>query len=93
MSEANLEEVRSIVGEVLQLGPRTQQLQPDTALLGNLPELDSMAVVSVLTALEEHFGITIEDNDVTAEAFENLGRLVALVDEQQSRGLRSKAAP
>lgn len=87
MSEAKFRQVRSIVGEVLQLGPRTGLLHPDTPLLGNLPELDSMAVVSVLTALEEHFGITIEDDDVTAETFETLGSLVELVA-QRSRGLR-----
>lgn len=81
MNVANLEQVRQIVGDVLQLGPRTAELQSDTPLLGNLPELDSMAVVSVLTALEEHFGLTIADDDINAESFETLGSLVELLNQ------------
>ena len=46
------EQVRQIVGDVLQLGDRTAKLEPDTALLGSIPEFDSMAVVSVITALK-----------------------------------------
>jgi acyl carrier protein len=83
MSIATLEEVRLIVGDVLELGPRTAQLRRDTPLLGNLPELDSMAVVSVLSALEEHFGITIHDDEVSAEAFETLGSLIDLLNQNR----------
>lgn len=76
---ATFEQVRQIVGDVLQLGDRTQQLKPDTALLGNIPEFDSMAVVSVITALEEQFDIFVEDDDITGETFENLANLTAFV--------------
>ena len=77
---ASLEEIRQIVGDMLQLGDRTNALQADTALLGNLPEFDSMAVVSVITALEEQFGIIVEDDDISAETFETLGNLVDFVN-------------
>src|SRR5215831_21105075 len=42
-------EVRDVLGKVLQLGDRTQTLHSDSRLLGALPELDSMAVVAVIT--------------------------------------------
>lgn len=71
----SLEDLREIVGEVLQLGDRTSRLTRDSALLGSLPEFDSMAVVSVLTALEERLGIVVEDDEITAETFETLGSL------------------
>lgn len=71
----SLEDVREIVGEVLQLGDRTSRLTGDSALLGSLPEFDSMAVVSVLTALEERLGIVVDDDEITAETFETLGSL------------------
>lgn len=77
---AGLDEIRQIVGEVLQLGERTQGLTADTALLGNIPEFDSMAVVSVITALEEQFGIIVEDDDISAETFETLGKLTDFVN-------------
>ncbi|MDJ0740832.1 MAG: acyl carrier protein [Gammaproteobacteria bacterium] len=76
---ATFEQVRQIVGDVLQLGDRTSALQPDTALLGNIPEFDSMAVVSVITALEDQLGIYVEDDDITGETFETLGNLTAFI--------------
>ena len=77
---ATFEQVRQIVGDVLQLGDRTNSLQPETALLGNIPEFDSMAVVGVITALEEQLGIVVEDDDITGETFETLGNLTEFVN-------------
>jgi acyl carrier protein len=77
---ATFEQVRQIVGDVLQLGDRTASLQPQTALLGNIPEFDSMAVVAVITALEEQFGIVVDDDDITGETFESLENLTAFVN-------------
>lgn len=76
---ATFEQVRQIVGDVLQLGDRTMALEPNTALLGNIPEFDSMAVVGVITALEDQLGIYVEDDDITGETFETLGNLTAFV--------------
>ena len=69
-----------MVAEVLQLGDRAAGMTADTALLGNIPEFDSMAVVSVITALEDQFDIVVEDDDISAETFETLGSLVEFVD-------------
>jgi acyl carrier protein len=71
--------VRQIVGESLELGERTSTLGPETALLGNIPEFDSLAVLGVITALEKNFGIQFEDDDITGETFETLGNLAAFV--------------
>ena len=46
-SMATIDDVISILGEVLQLGNRTAMLQEQTPLLDNLPELDSMAVLTI----------------------------------------------
>ena len=74
-----LEDITQIIAEVLQLGPRASDFGSDTPLLGAVPEFDSMAVVSVLTAVEDNYGITIEDDEVSAEIFETLGGLVDFV--------------
>ena len=76
---ATFEQVRQIVGDVLQLGDRTATLTPGSALLGNIPEFDSMAVVGVITALEEQFGMIVEDDDITADTFETMASLTAFV--------------
>ena len=56
-------EVLSMLDDVLSLRGRAAGFQADTPLLGSLPELDSMAVVSLIGALEEHFGIMVDDDD------------------------------
>ncbi len=77
-----LDEVRKIVGDALQLGERANTLQEDTALLGNLPELDSMAVVTVITVLEEQYGFIVDDDEISAETFATLGSLTEFVQEK-----------
>ena len=73
------EQILNIVGEVLGLDRSKVKLDDTTGLLGHLPEFDSMAVVSILTAIEDHFGITIADDEVDASIFETGGSLTAFV--------------
>ncbi len=75
-----LNEVKEIVGEVLQLGGRIDDFDESTPLLGSVPEFDSMAVVMVLTAIEENFGISVEDDEISAEVFETIGALLQFVN-------------
>lgn len=77
-----LEEVRTLLGSTLRLGARTASLKADTPLLGNLPELDSMAVVAVITALEEHYGFSVSDDEISADTFATLGSLADFVKEK-----------
>ncbi|MEO8037132.1 MAG: acyl carrier protein [Betaproteobacteria bacterium] len=77
---STVDAVRSILEQTLSLGSRAAKLTPESRLLGAIPELDSMAVVSVLTAVEERFDITIEDDELDAQTFESFGALVAFVD-------------
>ncbi|RLA46324.1 MAG: acyl carrier protein [Gammaproteobacteria bacterium] len=75
-----INEVCIIVRDVLVLGDQVSTFNADTPLLGAIPEFDSMAVVSVVTALEEEFGCTFDDDEITAEVFESIGSLVSFVD-------------
>lgn len=77
-----LSDVKKLLGRTLQLGSRTDTLTTDTPLLGALPELDSMAVVSLLTALEDHFGFSIADDEINADTFATLGSLLMFVEEK-----------
>lgn len=74
-----LDEVNAILDEALALEGRARTFDRSTPLLGGLPEFDSMAVVSLVTAMEERFGITVDDDDITAETFETVGTLLAFV--------------
>jgi acyl carrier protein len=77
-----LQEVKTLLIDVLNLGPAGDTLTADSPLLGSLPELDSMAVVTLIGALEEHFGIMVDDDDISASTFATLGSLAAFVAER-----------
>ena len=74
-----LEEVKKIVIDVLALGAAGESRNENSALLGSLPELDSMAVVQLIGALEDHFGFGVDDDEISAANFATLGSLAAFV--------------
>jgi acyl carrier protein len=79
---SSIDEVKSVLNSALQLGGRTRFMDPATPLLGSIPELDSMAVVHLLTALEEHFGFVVADDEIGAETFATVGSLCDFVDQK-----------
>ena len=82
LTETTTEGVKAVLVEVLGIEDRAASVHAGTELLGSLPELDSMAVLELVAALEQRFGVTIDDDEVTAEVFETLGSLAAMVDEK-----------
>lgn len=74
--------VKAVVVETLGVEDRADTLDAGTPLLGSLPELDSMAVLELVLALEQRFEITFDGEDVSAEAFETLASLTALVEDK-----------
>jgi acyl carrier protein len=72
--------VLRVLDEVLSLGGRARAFTRETPLLGGIPELDSMAVVTLITTLEEQFGIVVDDDDIDGDTFANVGALVDFVD-------------
>ena len=80
-SELNVtQEVIRLLDEVLSLEGRTSTFHRDTPLLGAIPELDSMAVVSLMTHLENHFGLVFDDDDMDAHVFATVGSLANFVE-------------
>jgi len=72
--------LRSVLGDVLGLGPvRTAALTAESPLLGALPELDSMAIATLLAGIEDRFGVMFDDAELTGETLASYGSLLALV--------------
>jgi acyl carrier protein len=68
---STLDEVKALVAETLGIEDRLDSLDASTGLLGQLPELDSMAVVMIATEIENRFGFEIDNSDFTAEVFDS----------------------
>ncbi|MBL4894609.1 MAG: hypothetical protein JKY59_07060 [Emcibacter sp.] len=77
-----IKNLREILKTTLQIGDRANDIETETPLLGNIPELDSMAVAMLITSIEEHFDIFIDDDDISAETFETFGSLCDFVEEK-----------
>lgn len=80
-TDIDVDAVKAVVVETLGVQDRADTIDAATPLLDTLPELDSMAVLEVLVELEQRFGITIDGEDVTIEAFQTLTSLTALVEQ------------
>lgn len=85
-------EVLSVLEEVLSLGGRTAGFQRTTLLLGAVPELDSMAVLGLITTLEERFGFLIHDDDIDGAVFATVGSLIDFVASKLDAAKASVAA-
>ena len=78
------QQIKTILSETLNLGNRIDSVSMDTALLGNLPELDSSAVIIVILALEQTFSISIHDDEISAKTFKTLGTLRDFIEKKIS---------
>lgn len=75
------DDVKRILRDTLALdNERVERLSSASPLLGDIVELDSVGVVSVLTALEEEFGITVDDDEISADVFRTLGSLTEFLE-------------
>ncbi|MFV0277721.1 MAG: phosphopantetheine-binding protein [Parahaliea sp.] len=71
-----------VIRDVLMIGDRADDFNAATGLLGAIPEFDSVAVVSLVVALEEEFGCTFEDDELNAEVFATVGSLASAVEQK-----------
>lgn len=81
---ATLNEVKSVLVTSLGIEDRAAAIDASTELFGGIPELDSLAVLELVTAIEDKFGITIEDEEFGGEIFETLGSLTEFVESKKS---------
>jgi acyl carrier protein len=77
----HLTAVLRVLDDALQLQGRSTSFNPETPLMGSVPELDSMAVLAVITGLEAHFGIAFRDDQLSGASFASVGSLCDLVAE------------
>lgn len=73
--------LRAVLVDVLGLDEaRVAEFDRETGLFGHLPELDSMAVATLLTEIEDRLDLTIDDDEVEGEMLESFGALLAFVE-------------
>lgn len=81
-STTTFDAVKAVVATTLGIEDRLGSLTADTPLIDSMPEFDSMAVLNVILALEEHFGLTVDNDKVSGDLFETLGTLTRFVEQK-----------
>ncbi len=85
MREVSVGDIRGLIGSVIGDAELAGRLDEHSALLGALPELDSMAVVNLMLGMERLFGFTVDDDEVEMEIFETVGSLRAFAQNKFER--------
>lgn len=76
----NFELAREILRSNLQLGAHADQLTRETALMGSMPEFNSLSVVGLITSIEDQLGCAIADDEISGDIFETVGTLADFID-------------
>ncbi len=78
-------ELLALLDETLNLNKRSATFQDATPLLGALPEMDSMGVVAIITAFEDRFGFSVDDDEIDGAVFQTFGSLLEFVSNKLSK--------
>ena len=73
---------RYVVDEIMIANNETK-LDPNQSLL-NSGIIDSLALLRLITFIEERFGIKIEDEEVIPENFETINEIKSLIERKQT---------
>jgi acyl carrier protein len=81
VSQDTVDRVKVVLVKTLDIHDRAHTLGASTELFGSMPELDSMAVVTLTVNLEREFDFEIDDEAFTGEVFETIGTLAEFVEQ------------
>jgi acyl carrier protein len=73
------DKLRHVLDATLGLRGQAWEFDAGTPLLGALPQLDSMAVAHLLTAMEEQIDVQIPDDEIDGSVFATFGSLLGFV--------------
>ena len=82
-SQDTLDRTKVVIVKTLGIQDRADRLEAATELFGSMPELDSMAVVTLAVNLEREFDFEIDDEDFTGEVFDTIGSLAEYVEQNK----------
>jgi len=85
MQIVSIDELRIMIGEVTGDSVAIHALAEGSPLLGAIPELDSLAIVNLLLAMENKYHFQIDDDEVEQSIFQSLSSLRSFAEEKLFR--------
>lgn len=71
---------KDLIKSCLQQGDNVNEFTRDTQLMGAFPELNSLTIMTMITALEEELDCEIADEELSADIFETVGTLAQFIE-------------
>lgn len=82
MKDQTIERLKHLVSEKLDMNIRIEDIDPGAPLLGDGLNLDSLALVELISLVEDSFGIEFGERDLNMESFASLRNLAAVIAAQ-----------
>ncbi len=79
MTDIDVATIKTMLAEVLGPAVPVDTFSDTTPLFGVVPELDSIATITLLQEIESRFDVTVEDDEIDVSAFETVGTLKEFV--------------
>jgi len=76
----SFEIARELLREIMQMEGQADQLTPETALMGEFAEFNSLTIVGLITGIEEQAGCEVDDDEITEEIFQTVGSLSRFIE-------------
>lgn len=77
-----LEQVTNIIATQLDVKIRREVIRPDSILMEDGLGLDSIAIIELVTLVEEHFSIKFREQDLTLDTFRTVASLASFVEQR-----------
>ena len=74
-----IEQVLAVLAKSVPIPEDMEAMGEHAPLLGAIPELDSLAITSIIMDLEKTFGIGFEADELDAQVFNTVGTLRDLI--------------
>jgi acyl carrier protein len=80
MSESLVNQLKAIIAEELDVNLKAEEIDENASLFEDGLGLDSIAIVELISLIEEKFGFLFSDSELSPEFFNNLEVLSNLID-------------
>ncbi|MCB1689741.1 MAG: hypothetical protein KDI33_14695 [Halioglobus sp.] len=78
-----LDLAKKVIAVNLQL--ELDELDPDTEILGNFPQFNSLTIVGVIGSIEDELDCVIDDEDITTDIFATVQDLADFIESRSSQ--------
>jgi acyl carrier protein len=80
LMESVRSEIKQILVDVLELNVRPDEIGDEDPLFDGMLGMNSIACIEILTEIEDHFHIEIDDSDIAADLFASVRTLADSVE-------------